>query len=83
MRLTVNGGRVGGRPQASDKLRAEWPGMDSEAMACLRAGGWVLTPDWCWAHPEDRELTDRERSAVAYLVDEWDFGGTVKWEGRE
>ena len=68
-------------PGARDSLHAEWPGGDQEAMRCLRNGGWRLRSGWCWAHPDDREPTERERSAAQYMCDEWDFGVFVRWDG--
>jgi hypothetical protein len=67
-------------PQADEELRAEWShgeegGGDEAAMAHLRAAGFTLTCQWTWTPPPGHTVTDRDRSAVLYLIDEWDFGG--------
>lgn len=72
-------------PQADEELRAAWRhgeegGGDAAAMAHLRGAGFVLTRQWTWRIPPGHTITDRDRSAMLYLVDEWDFGG---WEPRD
>jgi hypothetical protein len=64
-------------PQASAELQAEWPGYDSQATAHLFARGYKLHRDASWSAPSqpDHEVTDRDKSAIAYLIDEWDYGG--------
>lgn len=63
-------------PQASSKLRAAWPGHDEEAIAHLQIAGYKLHADWTWTRPTpEHEPTERDRSAIRYLIDEWDFGG--------
>ena len=67
-------------PQASEELRAEWRhyeegGGDQAAEAHLRAAGYVLTPSWEWEAPEGHTPTERDLSAIDYLIDEWDYGG--------
>lgn len=63
-------------PQATDELAAEWPGMDEEAINYLQAQGYKLTRRYEWKPPTpEHEPTDREVSAIVYLMDEWDFGG--------
>src|SRR5262245_55679440 len=69
-------------PQASDYLRAQWPGGDQQAIAHLLERGYRATRGFCWvppgdASPETYEPTDRDWSAMTYLIDEWDYGGLV------
>jgi hypothetical protein len=70
-------------PQASDEARAEWDGPDDrKAMRYLKEAGYVLTSRWEWLRPRERsdqEPTEKEISAVRFLIDEWDFGGIVGW----
>lgn len=65
-------------PQASEELRAEWPGWDAEAIAYLESRGYTLERDWTWTHPTIKTheaMEQREWSALVYLIHEWDFGG--------
>lgn len=67
-------------PQASDELRAAWRhgeegGGDDAAMKHLREAGYILSPSWEWEAPAGRVPTERDLSAIDYLIDEWDFGG--------
>ena len=64
-------------PTASDEARVEWNGpMEDTAMDFLQAAGYRLTRDWQWRPPHpDHQITDKERSAVCFLIYEWDFGG--------
>jgi hypothetical protein len=68
-------------PQASAELQDEWRhgedgGGDDLAIQFLRAAGYVLRRDWTWRRPQPpRNPTDKELSAVRYLMDEWDFDG--------
>lgn len=62
-------------PRANEALRAEWPGH-SVAITFLQNGGYALRKDWTWAPPTPEYVpTEREVSAMRYLIDEWDFGG--------
>jgi hypothetical protein len=59
-------------PQASDELRAKFPGQDSEALAVIQTNfnddrGWLTLKDPSY------KPTERERDAVDYLVFEWDY----------
>jgi hypothetical protein len=63
-------------PSAAPELQAQWPGGDAEATAFLKSAGYRANPDWTWARPKPgHEPTERERSAICYLIDEWDYGG--------
>lgn len=67
-------------PQASDELRAEWNGPDdATAIKFLTDAGYKLTRGWEWLLPvPNHEPTEKEISAIQFLVDEWDFGGTTQ-----
>jgi hypothetical protein len=60
-------------PQASETLRRQWPGADTEALAHLK-------PNFTWGHGIIRkkyaayEVTMRDWSAIHYMCDECDFG---------
>jgi hypothetical protein len=63
-------------PQASPELRAEWPGGDKEATSFLQFQGYRLNRRWQWVRPHaGHVVTEREASAIQYLIDEWDFDG--------
>lgn len=69
-------------PQASQELREEWMAdgiaSDEKAMQYLKAAGYRLTRQWFWIKPTPAHSpTDKEWSAICFLVDEWDFGGIV------
>lgn len=73
-------------PQASDELRAKFPGGDREAIDWLEGRGFTLTKEWNWIPPHDHPWWadtmpigseyDRDNDAVVYLITEWDFGGS-------
>lgn len=65
-------------PQASKELRDEWPGWDTQAINHLRDRGYRLTRSADWVSPPgNHEVTERDWSAIQYLIDEWDYGGLV------
>lgn len=71
-------------PQASDEMRALWGIDDYPPTAYLKAAGFTLNRDWTWTPPApDHELTGNERSAIRFLIDEWDFGGLVRLTAEE
>lgn len=65
-------------PMASPELRQQW-GIDNEpAEAFLRSRGFRLNSQWFWEHDEVTSwdnLTEKEKSAIWFLVEEWDYGG--------
>ena len=70
-------------PQTTPERRARWPGIDSEAIAFLEGQGYTLHRDWSWSAPEPgQKPTERERDALLYLIQEWDFGG-LRYIARE
>lgn len=64
-------------PSATPERQERWPGMDSEAIKFLEDAGYILTKDWRWIIPEDRneKPLEREEDAIIYLIEERDFGG--------
>lgn len=68
-------------PTASEELRQEWrhyepDGGDTYAIQFLRNRGFRQTRTWGWTHDDPQHvLTQKECSAMMYLVHEWDFGG--------
>jgi hypothetical protein len=64
-------------PQATDEQREEWNGpSDQTALKFLQDAGYKLTPHWTWKHKDSaHKPTEKEISAVCFLIDEWDFGG--------
>jgi hypothetical protein len=62
-------------PQASDALRAKFPGSDTEAFEVLEP---FCTIDKGHIRPKSVEhlarFTQREYDAVDYLFEEWDYG---------
>lgn len=65
-------------PNASAELRAEWLGSDEQAIGHLRSAGYRLTSQWGWLPPSSGGVpTERDMSAINYLIDEWDFDGLI------
>jgi hypothetical protein len=63
-------------PSTSPARQKRWPGMDSQAIAFLESRGFVLDDNWAWYLPKPGHvLTRRERDAITYLVEEFDWGG--------
>lgn len=67
-------------PQASDEQRAEWDGPnDYTAVKFLEDAGYKIRRDWQWELPaSDHTPTEKEISAIRFLIDEWDFGGIYR-----
>lgn len=65
-------------PQASDKLRAKFPGIDAQAIKELEEAGYKLTREFTWVKPTSHKITDRENDALDYLFHEWDYGDVEK-----
>jgi hypothetical protein len=62
--------------QAFAELYSQWEGDDDEAILHLVKRGFRLERDWTWSRPNtDFVLSDRDNSAIRYLIDEWDFDG--------
>lgn len=63
-------------PQATPELRELWEGPDdSKARTYLAQRGYTLTSSWEWVPPAGQEITERDESAVMFMIQEWDFGG--------
>lgn len=63
-------------PQASDEQRAEWGIDDAPVIRFLETAGYRLGGDWRWTKPTPaHQPSEKEISAIEFLMDEWDFGG--------
>lgn len=63
-------------PQATEELRKRWDGpSEFKAMNHLYMRGFKLTPQWEWTAPPGVQVTEEDRSAILFLIQEWDFGG--------
>ena len=65
-------------PQASEELRAMFPGSDQEALEVIDKNfivprGFIIRP-----RVSGYEPTERENFAIDYLFHEWDFGYSPK-----
>ena len=68
-------------PQTTPERRARWPGGDVEACEYLEGRGFWLRPDFCWRMPTpDHKFTEKDKDAIIYLIEEWDFGPAVENE---
>lgn len=66
-------------PQTSKERAARWPGMEGEASSYLEDHGYKLTYAFKWKLPKKGHTpTEKESDAIWYLIEEWDFGGTVE-----
>lgn len=63
-------------PQATTRLTKEWKGPSEHfAIGYLERRGYVLSSDWMWIIPKGVTPTPKDRRAVMFLFQEWDFGG--------
>lgn len=70
-------------PQASSEQQAEWGIDDGPVIKFLEAAGYRMTRTFFWVLPTpDHVPTEKEYSAIDFLIDEWDFGGIVKAGSR-
>ena len=60
-------------PQASEELRAKFPGDDQEAFAVLDANFFISRGGIIYAREYGYKMTEREGDAIDYLCDEWDY----------
>lgn len=67
-------------PSGPIELHEKWK-SDENAISFLLSEGFILTRRWEWVPPIDEQsITDEQRSAIKYLIYEWDFGGITKLE---
>jgi hypothetical protein len=70
-------------PQASDELRAIFSGDDQKAFAVIKANFTISRGGVIYPKQIGYQMTEREREAVNYLCDEWDYDyspiGEVCW----
>lgn len=71
-------------PQADDELREAWGHGTDAGDAEMRANqhlldaGFIFVPmKWGYRAPPGYVLTERDWSALDYLVGEWDYAGLV------
>jgi len=58
-------------------MTARFGSPDTDLMIrFLTTRGFTLTRQWEWIAP-DRDIAEDEGEVIAFLVDEWDFGGVV------
>lgn len=63
-------------PQTTEARRKRWPGMDSQAIVYLEKRGFIRDNNFSWYKPSPNyKLTRKERDALVYLNEEWDWGG--------
>lgn len=67
-------------PQATPELHKKWGVMPEKAEDYLYQRGYILRPDWTWVAPQGHEPTGEEKSAVLFLIQEWDMGGWIPHE---
>jgi hypothetical protein len=61
-------------PQASSELTERWDGPSEEkAVAHLLDRGYRLAR-WDWLVPIGQEISDDDKSAALFMVQEWDYG---------
>lgn len=70
-------------PQATEELRSKWGGQqgvgEDKAEDFLKERGYKLTRQWLWEKPTPAHTpTDEELEAMAFLIQEWDYGGLVE-----
>jgi hypothetical protein len=61
-------------------------GSDAACIGFLERAGYTLHRDWTWSKPgvsQWSDATEQERMCIAFLCDEWDFGGLQKQEARD
>lgn len=61
-------------PQASDELRAKFPGHDEEAFKVLEENFVVRRDGMIVPKVKGYKPTPREDDAIDYLFHEWDYG---------
>lgn len=49
-------------------------------MGYLRDRGYVLDGNWNWIVPRHHTPTEKECSAICFLMQEWDMGGYITQE---
>ena len=70
-------------PQATDELRAKFPGYDQEAFAVIKANFTISRGGVIYPKQIGYTMTARESDAIDYLFHEWDYAyspvGEVCW----
>lgn len=60
-------------PQASEELRAKFPGHDQEAFAVIEANFHTNCGGIIYPKAVGYQMTERESDAIDYLFHEWDY----------
>ena len=60
-------------PQATDELRAKFPGWDGEALDVIRENFTVNRGGLIYPKVKGYKPTQREDEAIDYLFQEWDY----------
>lgn len=60
-------------PQATNELRAKFPGDDAEALDVIQVNFIQKWPGVIWRKTPDYQPTSREWDAIVYLFSEWDY----------
>lgn len=60
-------------PQASDELRAKFPGDDQEAFEAIDTNFFTSRGGIIYPKKFGYNMTEREGDAIDYLCDEWDY----------
>jgi len=60
-------------PQASDELRAKFPGHDQEAFDVIDVNFSTSRGGIIFPKKLGYKMTEREGDAIDYLCDEWDY----------
>lgn len=60
-------------PQASEELRAKFPGDDQEAFGVIDANFSTSRGGIIFPKQKGYKMTEREGDAIDYLCDEWDY----------
>jgi hypothetical protein len=64
-------------PSGPIELHNYWKD-DSTASLFLENAGYKIIRGWCWERPTPgQEPTEEEKSAIIYLILEWDYGGLL------
>lgn len=71
-------------PQASEELRAKFPGADQEAFEVIKANFNTSRGGMIYPFILGYKMTEREGEAIDYLCEEWDYsytpsGDTKTW----
>lgn len=65
-------------PSGPPELHAKWE-TDGNALTYLEKNGYILTRRFNLLTPKpDHKISEEEKSALMYLILEWDYGGAIR-----